>query len=462
MKRTLSALLLILVLAAGAAAVYYVQKQGHGGSASLEVAGYLPQDTLLLLAAPDSESTAEHWKSTDLYKIWAEPDVQAFLALPLSKIPPDKTRDDVLAQAATLQPKNLFIALTAIDDQSNHPHVLAGFQFKGPSSKVDRLIEPAKDSLRQKFPAGKADLINYQGHSLETFATGDGATIGSVYLRDWYLLANDVDLLKATLDRLDQRTPATAPSLEKDADFQTVSAKLPAGFETLIFARVQPFLSRIFALAAASGQPIADDTRRRAEKGRAFGATTKIENGKMRDSIYYLAPGLQLPQDIAPLQMSSLALTSTDTLLYLASVIHLPDRIDLPEAGEDSSLPNPAVILRAIGQQLQAKGITAGAVHAAFGAGSEAALQLDWQPERTQPTVIGSLRVQDPVAAAKLGRRDFGSAGRSHLGSPAGGLAYPARADAAGYRGVPSYPGGHGQEPDHGLECLRREGCRGP
>jgi hypothetical protein len=252
MKRTLPALLLVLVLAAGGAAVYLALKPGRNSAGSMAAAGYLPQDTLLLLAIPDPGQTASNWKTTDLYKIWTEPDVQSFLAMPLSKVPPDKDRDDFVAQAARLQPRNLFFALTALDEKSNQPHFLAGFQFNGPSGEVDRLLAPAKDGLRQKYPAGKADLVNYQGHSLETFASGDGTTVASVYLGDWYLVANDLELLQATVDRFDHRSPAAVTSLEKDADFQAVGAKLPAGYETLIFARVQPFMRRIFDLAAAS------------------------------------------------------------------------------------------------------------------------------------------------------------------------------------------------------------------
>ena len=398
MKRILPALLLLLVLAGGGAAVYYARRAGRGGGEAMAAVSFLPQDTLLLLAIPDPEKTADNWKTTDLYKIWAEPDVQAFLALPRSKIPPDQERDNSLAQAAKLEPKNLFVAVTALDDKTNQPHLIAGFQFKGSSGDVNRLLGPAKDAWRQKYPAGKADLVNYQGHPVETFASGDGTTLASVYRDDWYFVANDVELLKATLDRVDHRTPAGAPSLAKDADFQAVSAKLPESPETLIFARVQPFMSRLLALTAASGQPVNDEAKKEMEKGRAIGATTKIEDGRFRDTIYTLAPGLS--QELGQLQMSSLALTSANTLLYYAGLYRLPDRFDLPDLGQDSPLGNPGLLLQMIGQQLQAKGVTVESVRAALG--SEWGFQLDWPADQAQPAVLGSLVVKNPGDAAKL------------------------------------------------------------
>jgi hypothetical protein len=399
MKRTLPALVVVLLLAAAATAVYFVQKPGHGGATPMAAADYLPKNTLLLLALPDPGKTVADWKSSDVYKIWSEPDVQAFLAKPLSMIPPDKEREDMLTQAARLKPKNLFIALTALDESSNQPHLLAGFQFTGPNADVDRLLAPAKDALRQRFPAGKADLINYQGHPVETFATGDGNTIASVYLGDWYLVANDLALLQATVDRVDRRTPSTDLSLEKDADFQAVDAKLASGYETLIFARVQPFISRMASLLAASGQPVNDQTLQEAKKCRAFGATTKIDDGKLRDTIYFLAPGLKL--DLARLRMASLGLTSNDTLLYYAQVFHLPSRLDLPEdAGAGSPFASLAVILNAMKAQMQAKGITLESARAALD--SEAAFQLDWPGNQMQPTVLWSVGVKDAAAAGKL------------------------------------------------------------
>jgi hypothetical protein len=396
MKRMLPVLVVLVALAAGGGALYYIRQ---GGAAAMPAAGYLPPDTLALLAIPNPGQTVERWKTTDLYKMWTEPDVQAFLAKPLGLIPPSQERADTLAQIARLQPTNVFIALTALDDKSNEPHVLAGFQFQGTSSDVDHLLAPAKDALRQRYPAGKADLLNYQGHPVETFATGNGTTVASAYLGDLYLIANDLALLEATLDRIEHRGAAAAPALDKDADFQAVSAKLPHGFDTLIFGRARPVIDRVLALAAVGGHQVTPQERAEAEKGRALGATTKIEKGKLRDTIYYLAPGLR--QDGAHLQLSAMALTSADTLFFYTGVSQLLNRFDLPPQ-EDAVSPVPYVgmILKTIRQQLQAKGITIEAARASLG--MEIAFQLGWPADHSQPTALWSIDVKDPVGAGKL------------------------------------------------------------
>ena len=397
MKRLLPVLVLVVALAAGGGAFYYAHQGGV--AAALPAVGYLPQGTLALLAIPNPGQTAEHWKTTDLYKIWSEPDVQSFLAKPLGLIPPSQERADTLAQIGRLQPLNVFIALTALDDKTNEPHLLAGFQFQGTSSDVDHLVAPAKDALRQKYPAGKADLLNYQGHPVETFATGDGSTVASVYLGNQYLVANDLALLETTIDRFEHRGPAPAPALNKDPDFQAVSAKMPNGYDTLVFVRARPVIDRVLALSAVGGHQVTPEERVEAEKGRALGATSKIENGKLRDTIYYLAPGLR--QDQANLQLRGMALTSADTLLLFTGVSHVLDRLDLSTQGDTvAAVPYLGMILRTIQQQLQAKGITIQAARAAFGA--EPAFQLDWPADRSQPTVLWSVDVKDPIAAGKL------------------------------------------------------------
>ena len=400
MKKILSALVVLLALGAAGAAVYLFQKGGRRGAATTAAVDFLPAQTLLLLSVPDLNGTTTDWKTTDLYKIWSEPDVQAFLAKPLSKVPANADLPATLAQVAKLDPKNLFIALTVLDEKTNQPHLVAGFQFNGSRSDVDALLAGPKDQLRQHFPAGKADLINYQGHSIETFDAGDNNTVASAYLGDWYVVANDLNLLKSTLDRLEHRVPTAAePALDKDADYQAVLAKLPPNHATLIFARAQPFVTRALALAAASGQPVDAERRDAAEKLRAIGATTRIENGKLRDTIYALAPGR--PPSPAVLQMNALPLASTDTLFFGAGVFDLPTHLDLPgmnpDGAADSPVKNP---LGDLTTMLQAHGLKLADLRAAFG--NEFALQLDWPADSAQPRLLTSLDVRDHVAAAKF------------------------------------------------------------
>ncbi len=398
MKKILPVLVALLALGAAGATVFLYQKSGGGGTATSLSVGYLPPETLVYLSVPDPQQTAADWKSTDLYKIWTEPSVQAFFAKPLSKVPANQDLDEALAQINKVAPHHLFAALTALDEKGNQPHIVAGFQFRGTTADVEQMLSKPKAALHKSSPAGRADLVKYQDHSLETFTGEDGKLIASVYLNDWYFVSNDLSLLKATLDRVDHRTPVGQGALDADADFKTVLAKMPSSPATLIFARPRIFFDRIFALAAASGQTMDEEQLAEIRKIKAMGATTAIENGKLRDTLYSLAPGYKLRG--GPLQMSALPLTSPDTLLFYAAMLQLPEHA-APSAGAGAaSNPMGYAFLTPYLDQLKAHGLTLESFNAAFG--HELALQLDWAAASNQPSLVLSLDVHDPAAAAKF------------------------------------------------------------
>ncbi len=405
MKKIIPALFALLTLGAAGATVYLFQKSSHGSGAAAAITDDLPKDTLLLLSIPDFDQTCTDWKTTDLYKIWTEPEVQAFVAKPLSRLPADARFGDTFARMAKLEPKNIFVAVTALDEKTNQPHLVAGFQFKGDKADVDALLAPAKENLRQHAPGGKADLINYQGHPVETFDAGDDNFLASVYLGDWYLVANDLTLLKSTVDRVEHRDApgANDASLDKEPDFQAALAKMPSGYATLIFARMQPFVARLYALAAASGQSIDATQRAEADKVRAFGASTKIENGKLRDTVYVLAPGHRaLP---ATLAMSALPLTTADTLFFATGVFNIPASVAIPPEAAPGATAAPAAAgglaaLRGMMTMLETHGVKMADLRAAFG--NETEVQLDWPASSAQPSLIASLDVRDHALADKF------------------------------------------------------------
>ncbi len=410
MKKLLPTLSLLLILGAGGAALYLFQRPVQSGGAAA-AAAYLPADTLALLALPDLNKTYQDWRTTDLYKIWSEPEMQAFLAKPLAKLPPQPDLDAAVAQAGALGLTNLFAALVSLDESTSQPRIVAGFQFKGTSADVDKLLAEPKAEFLKQHPAAKADLVNYEGHAIETVFADEHTTLASVYLNDWYLIANDLTLLKATLDRAEHRGPvATQPSLDKDPDYAAVMAKLPANHATLIYGRPKTFFTKIFDLAAASGRPVDAKQRAEAEKIKAVGATTGFEDGKIRDTIYFHAPGID--QEIAKLQRSSLPLTTRDTVFYMATMLNLPTTLNLPAGGggsggddEDSATaagPGPAFLqkLGELGGHLKEQGVTFDTFRAAFI--NEASLHLDWPADQTQPTLIISLDVRDRGAAGKF------------------------------------------------------------
>ncbi len=65
----------------------------------------LPEKTLLLIEVPDFRRTRARWHESDLYQIWREPSVQAWLQKPLARLPKEgggrKTVEDFLQLGPT-------------------------------------------------------------------------------------------------------------------------------------------------------------------------------------------------------------------------------------------------------------------------------------------------------------------------------------------------------------------------
>ena len=151
---------------------------------------------------------------------------------------------------------------------------------------------------------------------------------------------------------------------------------------------------------AASGQTIDADQRAEAEKLRTVSATTKIENGKLRDTVYVLAPGHRaLP---ATLAMSALPLTTPDTLFFATGIFQIPANVALPpdNAPGAGGAAGGLAALRGLGAMLEAHGLKLADLRAAFG--NEGALQIDWPANSAQPKLIASLDVRDHTLADKF------------------------------------------------------------
>jgi hypothetical protein len=74
----------------------------------------LPQETLLLVEVPDFQRTRTHWHASDLYQIWREPSVQAWLQKPLARLPKDRGGRKTLEDFLQLGPTCGFLALTSV------------------------------------------------------------------------------------------------------------------------------------------------------------------------------------------------------------------------------------------------------------------------------------------------------------------------------------------------------------
>ena len=384
MKNYLLATVSLALLGAGLPSCSAQVKPVAAVPGDLAFAEFVPGDAVVALSIPDLKRAQAGWKTSALFQIWNEPEVQTFLGKPLGKVPSQPELTTLLSKLDAIEGRNFFISLVSVN--TDKPLVVAGFAFKGDASALETLLAKPKAELKKKYPDGKIGSIPFGNRTIETFDATD-VSLASVVTGGWYFIASDVSQLKGVLDRLDAKAEAP-PSLAKDADFKSAVARVPALHDALTFVRTKPLLEKILAFSAATGKTIPDGQRQQAEKIRAVVATSGFEKEKLRDTVFVLAPGLKT--DAAPLALKSLPFTSAETLLFLTASVKFPEQANFAPEGPMGQLD----------KWLAEFGLNLTDMRAAFA--SEGAFQLDWSNGALYPSPVVSVELKDRAAALKL------------------------------------------------------------
>src|SRR4051812_14995094 len=127
------------------AAVYGLRLARSTPSAA--VTALLPKATVALFHLPDFNGTRDEWQKSDIYQLYREPEMQAFLKRPLSRAPGRDTVSTVFADLESLGVKDGFIAVTAITGTGHDAKIVGGFRFRGSQEEAERVIGRWRSSL---------------------------------------------------------------------------------------------------------------------------------------------------------------------------------------------------------------------------------------------------------------------------------------------------------------------------
>jgi hypothetical protein len=377
-------LLLVAISALAAVVIWYGLKLASFSTAA-SVTALLPRGTVLLMHVPDFNATRDRWHQSDVYRIYQEPTVQDFLRKPLSRLPDKSTASEMLGQIKRVAPKDAFFALTRAD-QSSWTFV-AGLEIRGNQGDAENLI----DGWRGKLRGGARATVEYQRHKIERM-TLESFTLFSTYSGHWFFAANDLDELKALLDRADRRNRDRGNVLQTSETYRAAMAHMPANYDAMVYFQPRTFAQQLQQLRAAVGSTIVPGGQTIIEQIRSVCGTMRFEDGKIRDSIFV---GIPRVENVPPINRSSLALGSGDTFFYLATLLNIGDKLDTL-----SQAPGLSDRLQKLFQTFRDNGIKAGDWKAAFGA--ELSLLADWAENKRWPSVVLSLPVLDGARAQKI------------------------------------------------------------
>jgi len=391
MKRL--ALLVVIAALAAVGILYGLRRAERTPHAT--VTALLPRGTIALGHFPDFSRTRDEWHQSDLYKLYQEPAVQAFLNKPLSRVPQRDATSETLSDVERLDLKDAFVAVTSIEN--NDPHLAGGFRFRGSPSNAEEIIGKWRSNIVRD--ASVHENLDYQQHKIDIVGAAPNQ-IATVYDGQWFFASNDLAELKAILDRADGRDlVATSPSgsgkdrqstLEADQTFRGAMAHMPPSYALFFYLQPKALSEKLTSLRNAFG--ISVNQPNVIDQIHSVCAATRFDKGKIRDVLFVSMPKAQSEQKLT---RSSLGLGSADTFLYLVTLLN-PDRL----AGINQGSVPLGTWLQKVFDAAARAGVTVDDWKAAFNL--ELGSLADWPQSTRWPSIITTLRVKDPTRANKI------------------------------------------------------------
>jgi hypothetical protein len=360
-------------------------------TSSAAVTALLPKETLAFFHLPDFNRSRAQLHQTDLYQIWTEPAVQDFLAKPRTRIPSHEGLGPILQECESLQIKDAFLALIAIEHSAWK--IVGGFRFTGDPANAEKITAGWRTRVLGRPQDLNRETLDYQGHQIQTEATGI-VRFSTVSDGQWFFLANDPEQLKPLLDRVDGRSKDPDTTLAADDVFGAASRRMPSSYTALTFARVDRLVETLMPPAEGDAHDSTDQMAA-IRQIHSICAATAFDGGKIRDTIFVGMPKLL---DAGDLTRASLSIATRDTFLYAAGFLNLTQPVPLPAspAGALGWMSS----LHKITDALSSNAITLESWNSAFR--PEFSWVGDWPADSHWPSVYATLPVRDPEKAKKI------------------------------------------------------------
>jgi hypothetical protein len=373
-------------------AVGYGLRSSHKTSAL--VTGLLSRDTVAFVHVPDFERTHDDWHRSDIYQLYMEPAVQEFLRRPLSQVPSAGSISQTARDIEHLDPKDAFFAVTSAE--KDNPKIVAGFRFHGTPEEAERVVGGWRQNLLgAQVTKTPAETIDYQQHKIQVYRA-PAVALAMVYTDRWFLASNNVDELKLTLDRADGRVTDKQTLLSEEPNFREAMGNMPATYAICCYLQPKVLAQKLAALRSSAGMTgNGPNQSAMIEQMRSICATTRFDGSKLHDLFFV---GMPEQTANAELTRTSIALASTDTFLYVASLLNISKQFALID-------PSPAANflgahLQKIGRALASAGVTTDQWNAVFG--SEIGGIADWRADMHWPATLLAFPVTDFTRAKKI------------------------------------------------------------
>lgn len=380
MKKIIIPLVIVAALILGGVLVF-MRSGGESQAAKLA-----PGESVFFVNIPNIPRTGFRWTGTALARIAAEPEVRAFMDMPLRQLNDAPGTDEATNILVALKPGNIFMAATSESQGSTEG--LLGFQFWGNRKDYDNAVA----RLRRELPDAEQEPVKESHHGLEIIATRHGdRTLYTAAAGRWGFLSSEAQLIRDALDRATNRP--TSPALSANPRFGKVISQLPLDPDLLVFIQPDKALDSLLAAGQSLGAQAIPSQVEHLRATEALGGALKLDGLLQRDAIFVLRPGD--PESAPKLMHRAMELTTGNTTLFLDFALNFAA---LPAWVESLSDVYPGVAEPAL-----AFSQTIAEVY-----GPECALMGDWRDGSMVPSPLFAVLVKDAARATDLFRQTMG------------------------------------------------------
>ena len=381
MKRFL--LLVLFAIVVVSVALFTLRRTGaNQGSIATAI---LSGDTVFFLHIPDTVKNSEEWHQTELYALYREPAVQEFLQKPKAEISKKGPLAEGWRDAGTLRMRDVFLASNTLDS----PRLVGGFEFRCDQKEAERVIEAWKTRWIARSPGAQRSAIQYERHAVDVIKAE--TLLASTFVGNRFLAASTVEDLKALLDRLDHRVKT--PALNAQENYRAAMKEMPARYAWMFYLQPRQFAQKLATLRSQNGRSLPDQ-QTMLERIQSFSHAMVFQGTKIKDVDFVAMPQLV----DATLTRETLSIASTDTFLYIASLLNLQQQIDWIQQTTTNAPATPA--LQQINSALAAAGVSSEDWKQAFA--EEISLIVNWPTNTRIPNGVITLAVKDSGRANKI------------------------------------------------------------
>jgi hypothetical protein len=355
-------------------------------------ADLLPDSTLIFLDIPNYSASANNFTKTELYALWREPEVQAFLTKPLAALreSPSQTGTDsgtaaLVDLALKMAQGEVFLGLTHVTVfPSLNVGLVVGADTRRRKLEAIAGLYELEASLKKANPRGDFETRSYLGVKYAVWQITPEWPICHAFFDTMVVFTLGEDTMRDVIASYTGQVPPSFKRLSSSARFAIVRQHATRHYEFLAYANAKEILGLFGPILALS--PQTSGAFQKFEAMDASACSMKFIDGGVED-VGFVSYSHNAPKPAPRTARKTLALTAPDTLVYF---VGSADLANLYEEGMQAlSQSGNTSILRSVGQFQQA--LRANNIHMREDIlqhfGPETAIIATWRAETRSPDV---------------------------------------------------------------------------